>query len=168
MTTNQETVVNCPCLSLLIFLLHILLPDLEQILVSIYLSTCTVKNIQKNQQIASRKDLNHDICKPNCIQFTTKVLKDLNKKNTHFLYKELDLNLKMSKEGECGTWTIKTFGNTTNSYLWTKKTLMSVFSKSQNGPPELSTPVCEKDGEITKNREGGGGRERKRGMGWVR
>lgn len=50
MTTNQETVVNCPCLSLLIFLHHILSPDLEQILVSIYLSTCTEKNVQKNQQ----------------------------------------------------------------------------------------------------------------------
>ena len=38
-----------------------------------------------------------------CIQFNKKVLNDLNNKNTHFLYKELDLNLKMSKEGECGT-----------------------------------------------------------------
>ena len=37
-----------------------------------------------------------------CIQFTKKVFNDLNNKNTHFLYKELDLNLKMSKEGECG------------------------------------------------------------------
>lgn len=134
MTTNQETGVNCPCLSLLIFLHHILSPDLEQILVSIYLSTCKVKNIQKDQQTASRKDLNHDICKPNCIQFTTKVLKDLNNKNTHFLYKELDLNLKMSKEGECGTWTIKTFGNTTNSYLWTKKHQWVCFQTVKMGP----------------------------------
>lgn len=64
MTTNQETVVNCPCLSLLIFLLHILSLDLEQILVSIYLSTCTEKMYKRINKIASRKDLNHDICKP--------------------------------------------------------------------------------------------------------
>ena len=95
-----------------------------------------------------------------CIQFTKKVLKDLNNKNTHFLYKELDLNLKMSKEGECGTWTIKTFGNTTNSYLWTKKNINECVSNSQNGPPEFSTPVWEKDGENPKK---GGGRERKEG-----
>lgn len=55
MTTNQETVVNCPCLSLLIFLHHILSPDLEQILVSIYLSTCTEKNVQKSQQNCIKK-----------------------------------------------------------------------------------------------------------------
>lgn len=47
MTTNQETVVNCPCLSLLIFLHHILSPDLEQILVSIYLSTCRKKRTKE-------------------------------------------------------------------------------------------------------------------------
>ena len=91
------------------------------------------------------------------IQFTKKVLNDLNNKNTHFLYKELDLNLKMSKEGECGTWTIKTFGNTTNSYLWTKKTSVSVFSNSQNVPPEFSTP----GGGGGKNPKKGGSRERK-------
>ena len=96
------------------------------------------------------------------IQFTKKVLNDLNNKNTHFLYKELDLNLKMSKEGECGTWTIKTFGNTTNSYLWTKKTSVSVFSNSQNVPPEFSTPAWEK--EPPKRR----GLRKERGRGWVR
>ena len=37
---------------------------------------------------------------------------------------------------------------------------MSVFSNSQNGPPEFSTPVWEKDGENPKKR---GGRERKEG-----
>ena len=31
-----------------------------------------------------------------------------------------------------------------------KKTSMSVFSNSQNGPPEFSTPVWEKDGENPK------------------
>lgn len=39
-----------------------------------------------------------------------------------------------------------------------KKTSMSVFSNSQNGPPEFSTPVWEKDGKSTKK---GGDRERK-------
>ena len=41
-----------------------------------------------------------------------------------------------------------------------KKTAMSVFSNSQNGPPEFSTPVWEKDGENPQKR---GGRERKEG-----
>ena len=41
-----------------------------------------------------------------------------------------------------------------------KKTSMSVFSNSQNGPPEFSTPVWEKDGKGTKK---GGDRERKEG-----
>ena len=41
-----------------------------------------------------------------------------------------------------------------------KKTSMSVFSNSQNGPPEFSAPVWEKDGKRTKK---GGDRERKEG-----
>lgn len=41
-----------------------------------------------------------------------------------------------------------------------KKTSVSVLSNSQNGPPEFSTPVWEKDGENPKK---GGGRERKEG-----
>ena len=81
------------------------------------------------------------------IQFTKKVLNDLNNKNTHFLYKELDLNLKMSKEGECGTWTIKTFGNTTNSYLWTKKNISECVFKQSKCAPWIFHP------------RGGGGKE---------
>ena len=90
------------------------------------------------------------------IQFTKKVLNDLNNKNTHFLYKELDLNLKMSKEGECGTWTIKTFGNTTNSYLWTKKNISECVFKQSKCAPWIFHP---RGGG--KNPQKGGSRERK-------
>ena len=40
-----------------------------------------------------------------------------NQGNTYRLYNELDLNLKMSNEGEWGICTMKAFGTTTNSYL---------------------------------------------------
>lgn len=46
-----------------------------------------------------------------------------------------------------------------------KKTSMSVFSNSQNGPPELTNPVWEKDGEITKNRGVQKGKEGRDGKG---